>query len=203
MGDIPDTDHQALLGVLGKYSDRDRDVMTQAINLFISTATKSELAQIRRRLVLRAKSLRNSGKKGRPRAADDHKLMAEAREIAWRHIVRGEGWEFIARNKSLWPTRQKKTLDHVIRTLQRKEEAFAAELYRALPPDIAIEICRGRPETLSKLVLSSACGRVGLPFRQFPEECRKVVLGLVQLGGEIDTTEAFRSIEYIQKKRKK
>lgn len=185
------------------YLDRFRDVFLEMILWFIRAAGREEIAAIRMGVQKRAKYLRIGGKKGRPRAMDDERLLSEAKGIAWQRVVLGRNWKEIAEYEGLWPPRQRKTLDHVTRTLKRKEDHFSALLWRSLPPEWKTGGSIDQAAIGNERALRLICSSVGLPYREAPEGCKKLILALALRGQDADAQEFIQLFHRLEKKKKK
>jgi hypothetical protein len=158
------------------YGDFYRPVfLEEFVRWFVRSADKAELAVLRKAVRVRAAAIRKGGKRGRPRARDDDEWLIKAKVETWQRHILGWSWPQIAIEAGLEPTRPN------CRTLQRRQDEFAAMIWRALPPYAE------QPERLKTLLESKAIQqllwvRVGLPFKTHPEECKKIVLALAPRG---------------------
>lgn len=157
----------------GDVSHRRPLLLKRAI-LFIGSATRSELAQIRRAVAMRAEKAWHK-RRGRPDALDDEELMSKARQVAWMRCVQGKTWKDV-RTAILPPH----SADETALSPRRLQDYLAAVIYKALPPEYIIHVGPGRFEINSeawedKLFQSYVGFRTGLPFRTHPVECRKII----------------------------
>jgi hypothetical protein len=149
--------------------------LEQILDLFVPSATKGEIAQIRKAIQNQERALRGkSGRRGRRRGQDSSDWRRKALQAAWRRHVLGWTWPEVAASERLRPTKPN------LRTLQRRCDDFAALVWRALPGHV-----RGPQlgEFLRmKDIQSLIRWRTGIPFDRDPEACRKLVLALEPRG---------------------
>ena len=162
------------------YSDFNRPVFLEAIqDWFIRSANKEELKALREAISIRASNLRKAGggNRGRPRGRDDAEWLGKAKQEAyWRHVL-GLTWPQVAAKAGLLPTKPN------LRTLQRRQDQLAAIVWSACRQfDSGIDQERLKRHLERAPFQQWLRGKAGLPFRDLPEVCKKIVLGLVPRG---------------------
>ena len=192
--DAPDRDdsrHDAFRDLCTLYLDFNRPVFIDEIEGFIRCANKGELERLRKIIAGRAADLRRGGKKGRPRALDSPAWLRKALKETWQKQVFGWSWAKIATDQGI-----KNPVDYK-RTLQRRRDMLAAQIWRVLPPGCnddgkLLEVLKSR-RFQDHLRLE-----VGLPFRSNPAECKKIVLALAPRGLDAQVSILGRHTKYRQ-----
>jgi hypothetical protein len=181
------------------YGDSNRPVFLNEIReWFIRGANKQELSEIRKAVGARAKGLRGGGKRGRPRARDDENFLIRARLTAWRRVVLRWTWKQIVREAGLKATKPNE------RTVQRRVDYLAAMIWRALPDArLAEDAERLRKILELKPIQDLLRFEVGLPFRDHPEECKKIVLELAPRGLKASAEITARLVRTVTRNREK
>ena len=157
--------------------------LEEIISRFVRSANHAELKAIREAVSVRAKSISLRSRRGRPRAEDDERWMQQALGHVWQRIVLGWKWPRIAEFSEMSPTKAN------IRTVQRRCDAYAAALWKALPPysDCGLDEVLANPR-VPRLLRS----RLGLPFDSHPKECLKIVRALAPRGAKAATAPIVR-----------
>jgi len=164
------------------------------ILFFIGGADKSELAVIRVAVAKRAKRI--GKKRGRPGIVDDDELLYTSRLVAWRRIIDSkrateiatEPYEKGVRNIHLIPPTynedgeeiQPGNIQSIRGQLWRSENYLAAMIWDAAPPSYVVQegAYRGdlKPGALEHKPLQQLIWiRTGFPFRERPEQCKRIV----------------------------
>lgn len=164
------------------YGDFNRPVLLEEILLFIGVANRSEVSEIRRAVQNRTKRFKGERKKGRPAAEKDWEWMSLAQTEAWRMYALGWDWKKVVEAEGVKPT------ETSYRTLQRRLDRLAGMLYGALPQwarghEILGYVCVPLEQAVSMPQVQQMIRmKIRLPFQSHPDECRKVVLGLIPRG---------------------
>jgi hypothetical protein len=164
------------------HGNLNRPILLEEILRFIGCSDRKEVSAIRAEIQARTKPFRGQRRKGRPAAEKDWKWMRLALSEAWRMYALGWHWKKALEAEELKPTKTN------YRTLQRRLDRLAGMMYGALPPWATGDEVKGYGYTsledaLSKPLLQQVIhSKLRLPFRSHPDECRKVVLGLLPRG---------------------
>jgi hypothetical protein len=135
------------------YGDFHRTVFLQEIiNWFVRSASKVELAALRKAVSWRSAHVSKGGKRGRPRERDDAAWLVKAKVEAWHRIVEGWTWWKIAESEGLKPTR--KNIRTIERTLTRRQDRYAAIIWEA---------CRSIAGVWKKMLIVPVHRGKGLP----------------------------------------
>jgi hypothetical protein len=195
----------------GNFS-MNRPLYLQQILLFVAGADAGELAEIRITVVRQTKMKRS--RRGRRGVREHEEIMGRAREVAWRRIIMGQLDLEIAGFLKMPvrdPIRSASGLTEVPgntasakRQVQRLEDYLAAAIWDAIPPN-CVRVVEGARQidsgALDDKRLQSFIGhRTGLPFGQYPEECRRIVEALWPRGCAADWRLFERGFAYRQKK---
>jgi hypothetical protein len=161
--------------------------MEAFLRSFVESASPSELKSLRRAIRDRARSLRQNGKKGRPRAEESWDWICSTLKLIWEHDIKGKSWREIAYVAGIKPT------IHTTRTFQKRRDHYAMLVWQALPgrTDDAKALSRSLEAKVIQRLLRS---RVALPFDTHPEECKKLVLALAPRGLEVRANELNRIV---------
>jgi hypothetical protein len=190
--------------VCGDYPHLRPDFLGQIL-CFVRTASKHEVAAIRKAVQGRARSRDLMKKRGRPSALDDDRLTYKARPVAWLRHVEHKKWRQIAEAVGMRVIRpdneQCGNIRAVTRTLQRQEDYLAARIWEAVP--FYWRVREGphggelRPEALEHKPLQQWIWiKAGLPFREYPEQCKRIVNALWPRGLRAATEQTQRYIRY-------
>jgi hypothetical protein len=198
-----------------------RPVFLGQILHFVEDADKHELTAIRRAVAQRAKSGGMGGtrkQRGRPGTADDDHLMYQARLVAWLHYADGKPktWKTVAGLLGVkFPSIADELtgnadLDEkqILETLQRREDYLAAAIWEAVHPNwVARCGKRGEGRELKPRILQHKpaqqwlWSKTGLPFREYPEECKRIVEALFPRGLAASTKLTRQRVGYLLKKK--
>jgi hypothetical protein len=194
--------------VCGDYSHL-RPVFLGQILCFVRTASKHEVAVIRKSIQERAKSRDLMKKRGRPSALDDDRLIDKARRVAWLRHVEHKKWAQVAEAVGIQVIRPDNehcgNIRAVTRTLQRQENYLAANIWNAVYPNYVVHQGeqRGelRPGVLEHKPLQQWLWiKAGLPFREHPEQCKRIIKALWPRGLRAATEQTQRYIRYLTSK---
>ncbi len=190
--------------------------------MFISGADKRELAVIRDVVAKRAKRIVK--KRGRPGLSDDDKLLYRARLVTWLRVIEGKSSDEIATilyEKKIWkigiipPTYnehgkeiQAGNIQSIRGQLWRLENYLAAMMWDAVTEfSVASEVDRrGAPPPgvfEDKPLMHMIWTRTGLPFRERPEECKRIVTVLWPRGPRASEERFERRMAYLLRKQHK
>jgi hypothetical protein len=176
------------------YGDFNRAVfLEQIVAYFLSSASKEEIAQIRKIIQAREKIIKaQGGKKGRPRAMDSSDWVRKAFRITWRREILGLKWSEISIAEGLKPTRTN------LWTLQRQRDEYARLIWIKLPHfahgpglNAALEVTH---------IQSTLRRETGLPFKSHPEECKKLVRAVEPRGLRVQGLKTRQRVERIARK---
>jgi hypothetical protein len=190
------------------YGDFYRPVFLQEIiNWFIRSASKAELAALRKAVSVRSAQVSAGGKRGRPRGRDDADWLAKVKVATWRRIVEGRTWREIAELEGLKPTRE--NIRTIERTLSRRQDQYAAIIWEACSmagvwtPGAGsdINLVRLEKSLETQRLRQWLWSRAGLPFRDLPDGCKKIVLTLASRGGNAAGRELAQIVNYRRSKR--
>lgn len=194
------------------YGDFHRPVFLQVIiNWFVRSASKTELAALRKAISLRSNDVGRGGKRGRPRGRDDADWLVKAKVTAWHRIVDGWTWKRIAESGGLKPNH--KNIRTVERTLARRRDQYAAVIWQAC---VEAAVWRnGDSDEIHLQRLESALET--MRFRQLlwiraglfgPSSdpgwicgCKNIVLTLALRGGDAAGKELVQFLNYRRRKR--
>jgi hypothetical protein len=198
------------------YGDINRPVFLQEIiSWFVRSASKTELAALKRAMFLRSRHIISSkgGKKGRPRGRDDADWLVKVRTGTWRRIVQGFSWKRTAESEGLKPNQR--NIRTIERTLSRRQDQYAAVIWEASSEADVWRSAAGLESNLSRLEDAME----NLKFRQWLwvkaglfgpssdkawiEGCKKIVLVLAPRGGNAAGADLVRFLRYRDKKRQK
>ncbi len=190
------------------YGDFHRTVFLQEIiNWFIRSASKAELAALRKAVSLRSADVRKGGKRGRPRGRDDADWLVRVKIAAWRRIVERWTWRRIAESEGLKPNRR--NIRTIERTLTRRQDQYAAIIWEAC--SMAGVWKTGADSDTNRARLEKGLetqrlrlwlwSKAGLPFKELSEGCKKIVLALVPRGGEAAGRELAQLLNYRRRRR--
>jgi len=177
---VPD-DHQPFLDLFLLYADFNRPLLLETfLESFLASASPSELKTLRRAIHDRAIALRQSRKKGRPRAEKSWAWICSALRLVWRREIDGWSWPRLAAAAGLKPTKPN------IRTLRNRYNHYTALIAQTL------QRLNPAPEALNKLLDAEPIQRLlqsklALPFDTHPQECKRLVLKLLPRGLEINS----------------
>lgn len=199
-----------------------RPQLLDQVLTFISGADKRELAVIRNVVAKRAKRIVK--KRGRPGLSDDDGLLYQARLVTWLRIIDGKSVEEIATQlyeKKVWQVRvippaynkdereiQPGNIQSIRGRLWRLENYLAAMVWDAVPASYVVPEGERRgdlqPDALEYLPLRQMIWiSTGLPFRERPEECKRIVTELWPRGRRASEELVERKFAYILKKQHK
>ena len=191
------------------YGDFYRPVFLQEfMDCFVRNANRTELAELKKAIAMRAAKPVKGKSKGRPRSEEDEGWLTKAKVVTWRRIVDGWTWWKIAESEGIKPT--KSTIKVIERTLSRQVDQYAAIIWRACASagivpaesDTGTRIGTHLEERLKtrqfRLWLSQ---KTGLPFDRFPQRdlsdgCAKIVLELAPRGRKANAQELVRRVKY-------
>jgi len=177
-----DSRHSPFLDLCLLYGDFNRPVFLDAIlHWFLESASPAELKSLRRAIRDRARSLHRSSKPGRPRGAHDRLWIRSSTQLVWRREILRWPWRKIATASSLEPTKEN------IRTLRNRRDQYAILVWNAA---MGAGAHTHKPETLRRLLKALRIrrwfrSRLALPFAEYPEECRRIVLALAPRGAKV------------------
>lgn len=189
------------------YGDFHRPVFLQEIiNWFVRSASKTELAALRKAISLRSTDVGRGGKRGRPRGRDDADWLVKAKEAAWHRIVDGWTWKKIAEFGGLKPNQR--NIRTIERTLARRHDQYAAVIWKAC---VEADVWRtGDGDEIHLQRLESALGT--MRFKQLvwirgglfgPSSdpgwicgCKNIVLALAPRGGDAAGKELVQFLNY-------
>ena len=177
-----------------------RPIFLGQIVLLLHRATRRELALARKAVAERGRSRGILKKRGRPSVQDDDELSYKSRLVAWRRIIDKWSTERIAGTLGMRITktgpRHKGNIEGVRWTLRRLENYLAAKIWEAMHPSWVMHLEDGsrvpKPGILDhKPVQQCLWTKTGLPFREHPDECKRIVLALWPnaLGAAVKMTE--------------
>jgi len=178
--------HAQFLDLCSLYGDFNRLAFLDAIlRWFVESANPGELRALRRAIRDRAKALRRSRKKGRPRAEESWDWIRSALKLVWDHDIKGQSWREIALAVGLKPTRPN------LRTLQVRRDLFALLLWEAIPGKASDQAALNKllDDKRVRRLLSSS---LSLPFDTHPEACKKIVLTLAPRGLALEASRTRR-----------
>lgn len=164
-----------------------RPIFLSQILCFVRGADKHDLAIIGKSVRERAKSRDLWKKRGRPRAQDDDRLSYRARKVVWLRHVEGKTWRQIAEALGMPIIEANKNTEGNIKTvswtLQRLENYIAAKIWKAMYPSYVVRQGEQRGELKPGVLEHKPAQqwlwiKAGLPFRERPEECKKIVKAL-------------------------
>jgi len=156
------------------YSDFNRPVFLEAfLNSFVDSASPAEMKTLRRALRDRARALRRSRKKGRPRAEKSWAWIRSTMKLVWHREIDGWSWPRIATALGIKPTKPN------IRTLRNRTNHLATLVWQALPAPA------NNLKALNKWLNNRSIqrflrSRFALPFNTHPQESKKLVLKLLR-----------------------
>jgi hypothetical protein len=195
-----------------------RPSFLEQILLFVGDANGQELSAIRKDVAHRTNSRGFSGLikgRGRPSIREDEARMYRARIAVWRRVI--DGWPFeqiaaalkIKLRKNRFNSKGRIEIegnaDSVRLHLQRLEQYLAAALWRAMPPNYIRSSAAGSeiaPGALDDKRLQTTLEYgTGLPFRRYPEECKKIASELWPDASLADWELTKRHLSYLHKKR--
>jgi hypothetical protein len=199
--------------VCGDFSHL-RPAFLGQILLFIESADKRELAAIREAVAQRAKSRGVGGivkKHGRPCVLDDEKKLYEGKLVAWRRIIDHRSARWIAEELGLPITkagvRYAGNIDSIRRRLRRMRDYLSAAIWEAvqtnwvIPCDEPRKVPELKPGILDhKPAQQWLWIKAGLPFKEHPDECKKIVMALWPRAEAAATEVTLRRINYQLKK---
>lgn len=191
------------------YGDFHRNVFLQEIiNWFVGSASKAELAALRKAVSLRSADVGKGGKRGRPRGRDDADWLVKVKVEAWHRIVDDWTWWKIAESEGLKPTtRNIRTIE---RTLSRRQDHYAAIIWDACSmagvwkpsADTNTNFARLEEGLKTQHLRQWLWLKTGLPLKELPEGCNKIVLALAPRGGETAGKELVQLLNYRKRKRR-
>lgn len=196
------------------YGDSNRPVfLREFLRWFVRNANKTELAELRKAVALRAGKIGKVRRRGRPHAEEDVDWLVKARTAAWRRIVEGRTWAKIAESEGMKPN--KDNIKTIERTLSRRQDQFASIIWDACftagiwqtSADIATDMASLKRNLEAPQFRRWLWSRTGLPFDLFlptdyNEECKKIVLTLVPRGLKAVSQKVVRELKYERKKLK-
>ena len=195
------------------YGDFYRPVFLQEfLDCFVRNATKTELAELRKAIAIRAAEAGKGKRKGRPRSEKDEGWLTKAKVVTWHRIVDGWTWWKIAESEGMKPT--KSTIKMIERTLSRQVDQYAAIIWRACA---SAGIVPAESDTGTRIGTHLEEGlktrqfrqwlwlKTGLPFDRFPQRdlsdgCAKIVLELALRGRKANAQELVRRVKYRARK---
>jgi len=199
-----------------------RPHLLDQVLMFISGADKRELTVIRSVVAKRAKRIVK--KRGRPGLSDDDRLLYQSRLVAWRRIIEGKNAEKIATElyeKKIWkigiiPSTYDKhgkeiragNIQSVRGQLWRLENYLAVMMWDAVTEFSAASEADRRgalPPGIfeNKPLMHMIWVRTGLPFRERPEECKRIVTELWPRGPRASEERFEKKIAYLLRKQRK
>jgi hypothetical protein len=191
------------------YGDFHRTVFLQEIiNWFVRSASKAELAALRKAVLLRSAHIGKGGKRGRPRGRDDADWLVKVKVAAWHRIVDGWTWKKIAESEELKPNHN--NIRTIERTLSRRQDQYAAIICEACSMASVWEPVADSDTNCARLEEGLETQRLrqwlwlkaGLPFKELSEGCKKIVLTLAPRGGEAAGRELVQLLNYRSRKRR-
>jgi hypothetical protein len=191
------------------YGDFRRTVFLQEIiNWFVRSASKAELAALRKAVSLRSAEVGKGGKRGRPRGRDDADWLVKVKVAAWHRIVDGWTWRKIAEAEGLKPNHNNiRTMEY---TLSRRQDQYAAiiwEACRSIPgvlkpgADSDTNLASLQEGLKTQYLRQWLWLKAGLPFKDLPDGCSKIVLTLASRGEVAAERELFQHLNYRRSKR--
>jgi len=175
------------------YGDFYRPIFLETIrDWFIRNANKTELAELRKAISARSANLGKGGKRGRPRAKDDHNWLMGAKTAAWRRLIDRWTWRRIAESEGT--KLNPRNIRVVERTLSRRQDQYAAIIWNACSQtgtwrsgvgiDANLKRLRDALETARfRQWLWTKAGLFGPSSNaEWTDGCKKIVLGLVGRG---------------------
>jgi hypothetical protein len=191
------------------YGDFYRPVFLQEIiNWFVRSASKGEVAALRKAVSLRSAQISRGGKRGRPRGRDDADWLVKVKVAAWHRVVDGWTWKKIAESEGLKPN--PKNIRTIERTLSRRQDQYAAIIWEAcrsiagvwkLGADSDTNLARLEEGLKTQYVRQWLWLKAGLPFKDLPDGCKKIVLTLASRGEEAAGTELDQIVNYRRRRR--
>lgn len=196
-------------------------LLAQAL-IFIGGADNGELAVIRSAVAKRAK--RTVKKRGRPGLPDDEGLLYQSRLVTWLRIIEGKSVEEIVTflyEKKVWEVRvippafnknqkeiQPGNIQSIRIRLWRLEKYLAATIWDTVTSFGTLPEGEGRadPEAgifKDKSLMHMIWIRTGLPFRERPEECKRIVTELWPHAERASSDLFERKIAYLLTKKPK
>jgi hypothetical protein len=192
------------------YGDFYRPIFLQEIiNWFVHSASKTELAALRKAVSSRSAHVGKGGKRGRPRGRDDADWLVKVKVAAWRRIVEGWSWKKIAESEGLRPNQR--NIRTIERTLSRRQDQYAAIIWEAcrsiasvwkLGADSDTNLARLEEGLKTQYLRQWLWLKAGLPFKDLPDGCKKIVLTLAPRGEETAGKELVQLWTYRSSKRR-